>query len=347
MSKKMTALSVPYPETYEQWLEIRRHGIGGSDVAAVLGLNPWRTPVQVWQDKTGQGEKQPESPSMYWGKQLEDLVAKEFQRRMGMKVQRVNRVIREGENGWMVANIDRAIVNPAIRGNVRVLDDETKIQENEGRRITTDAILECKTAHSFTSQEWGDTQEYEILKKELVTEHKIPVFYETQVQWYMAITGVAVCYLAVLIGGNDFRVYLIRRNDEVINVLKEKCWEFWLNCVLANKAPEPVNIDDVKRLFKIDSGEMTEASNDIAADIGELLILKDKVKSLEEQQGALSLRITEALGEKLGFTIGGEKAVTFKTQTTRRFDSASFKKDQPALYEKYVKVSTNRILKTY
>ena len=343
----MSALSIPYPETYEQWLEIRRHGIGGSDVAAVLGLSPWCTPVQVWQDKTGQGEKQPETPSMYWGKQLEDLVAKEFQRRMGMKVQRVNRVIRDGENGWMVANIDRAIVNPSIRGNVRVLDEEAKINENKGRRITTDAILECKTANSYCAQEWGDTQEYEIKTNQLVTDHKIPVFYETQVQWYMAITGAAVCYLAVLIGGNDFRIYLIRRNDEVIDVLKKKCWEFWSNYVLSNKAPEPVNIEDVIRLFKIDTGEMTEASNDIAADIGELISLKEKVKSLEEQQGALSLRITEALGEKLGFTIGGNKVLTFKTQTTRRFDSTKFKKEEPALYEKYVKVSTNRILKTY
>lgn len=343
----MMALSVPYPETYEKWLEIRRHGIGGSDVAAILGLSPWRTPVQVWQDKTGQGEKQPESASMYWGKQLEDLVAKEFQRRMGMKVQRINRVIRDGENGWMVANIDRAIINPAIRGNVRVLDEESKIKENKGRRITTDAILECKTAHSFSAQEWGYTQEYEIKKNQLVTEHEIPVFYETQVQWYMAITGAAVCYLAVLIGGSDFRVYLIRRNEEVINVLKKKCWEFWSNCVLSNKAPDPVDIDDVKRLFKIDTGEMAEASNDIAADIGELITLKEKVKTLEEQQGALAMRITEALGEKLGFTIGGNKAVTFKTQTTRRFDSTKFRKEEPALYEKYVKVSTNRILKTY
>lgn len=343
----MIAKSIAYPDTYDEWLELRRRGIGGSDVASVLGISPWRTPVQIWQDKTGQGEKQPESQSMYWGKQLEDLVAKEFQLRMGMKVQRVNRIIRAGQDGWMIANIDRAIVNPAIRGNVRVLDEEDKIAEYEGRRLTTDAILECKTAHSYSASEWGDTQEFEIKKNEMVTEHEIPVFYETQVQWYMAITGAAVCYLAVLIGGNDFRVYLIRRNNEVIKAITEKCWEFWSQNVLANKAPDPVDIDDIKRLFKIDSGEMIEATNDLAADIGELKRLKDEEKSLKEQKGAISMRIADCLKEKTGITIAGEKVLTFKAYDKRTFDSVRFKKEHPAMYQQYVNVSTNRIMKTF
>ena len=341
------AIQIPLPATRSEWLKARRSGIGGSDVGVIVGVSNWRTPVQLWQDKLGESEEnEEETKSLYWGKQLENLVAKEFQTRMGMKVQRVNQMIRTGENGWMIANIDRAIVNPAISGNVRVIDEE-KVAENDGRRITTDAILECKTAHAFAASEWGPTQEYEIKKNQLVSEHEIPPTYEAQVQWYMAITGAAVCYLAVLIGGNDFRVYHIQRNEELIKALIEECHKFWTENVLANKAPEPKNLKDVKRLFKVDDGEMIEASNDIAADIGEFVSLKEKTKALEEQQKALATKIANALGDGLGFNINGIKALTFKTQTRRDVDSVRLRKEEPALYQKYLKVTTNRVLKTF
>lgn len=340
-------IQIPMSNARTEWLKARRSGIGGSDVGVIVGVSNWRTPVQLWQDKIGESEEnEAETNSLYWGKQLEDLVAKEFQTRMGMKVQRVNKMLRAGENGWMIANIDRAIVNPAISGNVRVIDEE-KVAENDGRRITTDAILECKTAHAFAASEWGPTQEYEIKKNQLVSEHEIPPTYEAQVQWYMAITGASVCYLAVLIGGNDFRVYHIRRNEELIKALIEECHTFWTENVLANKAPEPKDLKDVKRLFKIDDGEMIEASNDIAADIGEFVSLKEKTKALEQQQSALATKIANALGNSLGFNIKGVKAATFKTQTRRDFDSTRFRKEEPALYQKYLKVTTNRVLKTF
>lgn len=330
-----------------EWLKARRSGIGGSDVAACLGLNPWRTPVQVWEDKTGRAEHSVQSENAYWGTMLENLVAKEFEKRLGMKVQRVNRILRDGENGWMIANIDRAIINPDISGNVRVIEDADKIAASGGRRITTNAILECKTAHAFTASDWGDTQEYEIATGELVSEHKIPIHYETQVQWYLGVTGASVCYVAVLIGGSDFRVYRIERDEECIATLREKCWEFWSKFVLADTPPEPINIEDVKRLFKVDDGEMAEADNETAADIGEYVKISEQIKQLDKEKGALALRITNTIGEMLGLTIGGNKACTFKSVTSKRFDSKRFKIEHPALWDQYAVESTNRIFKTY
>ncbi len=90
---------------------------------------------------------------------LEQLVAKEFERRTGMKVQRVNTTLRKGDDGWMVANIDRAIVNPEISDNVRVIPKEKRTSD---RMLTTDVILECKTANAYSASEWSDTQEHEI-----------------------------------------------------------------------------------------------------------------------------------------------------------------------------------------
>lgn len=343
----MIANSIPYPESYEAWLEIRRKGIGGSDVAACLGLSPFRTPLQVYLDKRGELPQQEQSQSAYWGTVLEDTVAKEFERRLGLKVQRLRRVIRAGENGFMIANIDRAVINPNIAGNVRVLDDENKIARNNGMRITTDAILECKTASSFSTDQWGDTQEYEIKTGELVSEHKIPLYYETQVQWYMSITGTKVCYLAVLIGGQDFRIYQIPRNEEVIQAITEKCLHFWKDFVLAGIHPEPICIEDIRRLFKYDNGEMVEADQKAATLIGELIQAKTETKEAKTKEAQLTEQLATLIGPNLGFTIGGEKAATYKEQTRQIFDTNSFKKSHPALYQQYVKESSTRVMKVF
>lgn len=339
--------SIAYPATREAWLEIRRHGIGGSDVAACLGLSPWRTPLSVYLDKRGESTDSVQSESAYWGTVLEDTVAKEFERRLGMKVQRVRRVIRAGEDGFMIANIDRAIVNPDIAGNVRVIDDPEKITANGGRRITTDAILECKTASSFKIGDWGDTQEFEIKTGEFVSEHKIPLYYETQVQWYLGITGASVCYLAVLIGGQDFRIYRIERNEEAIKALQEKCLHFWKDYVLAGIEPNAINIEDIKRLYKVDNGEMLEADQQAATLIGELMLAKTETKKSKAREAALSEELAGLIGPNLGFMIAGEKAATYKAETRTTFDSVTFKKEHPALYKQYSKDKTTRVMKVF
>lgn len=322
--------------TREEFLTRRKKGIGGSDVAACLGLNPWRTPVQLWQDKTGKSEPEPTSESAHFGTILEDIVAKEFSARLGMKVQRVNAQL-QGSEDWMLANIDRGIVNRDIAGRVFL---------KEGR-LTTDAILECKTASAYSTDLWGETQEYEIKAGQVVTEHQIPLYYETQVQWYMGITGVPVCYLAVLIGGNDFRIYKIDFNYQAFEKIKEKCEFFWKEYVLKDVAPEPINIDDVKRLYRVDSGEMLEATNEQAVDIGELRTIKEKIKELSDQKAAVEIRLTASIGEATGLTLGGEKVVTFKAQTQNRLDSTALKKAAPAVWHSYAKESTNRVLRVF
>lgn len=110
------------------WLEGRRTGIGGSDVAAVLGLNPWKTPLDVWNDKLGLSEDKGMSEPAYWGTVLEDTVAKEFQLRTGKRVQKVSHQFADPETPWAIANIDRAIINPEIAGKVRPL---LKVEEIE------------------------------------------------------------------------------------------------------------------------------------------------------------------------------------------------------------------------
>lgn len=323
-----------------EWLKNRQTGIGGSDVAAILGLSKWKTPLDVFNSKT-QPVQEEQSPAAYWGTQLEDIVAKEFQKRTDMKVQRVNRQL--SKDGWMIANIDRAVVNTAIAGNVRV-QDEAK-QAATGRLLTTDTILECKTASSFIKDQWGASQEDEIVAGKIVTEHKIPLHYETQVQWYLGVTGAKRCFVAVLLGGQDFRIYVVNRNDDVITALQDQCRKFWFEHVKTETPPEPRTKEEVVQLFTKDNGEMVEADNNVAADIGELRSLDARIKELKAEQDVIKDRVCAALGDRQGFLIGGEKACTFKTQSTSRFDTTLFKKEQPSVYATYLKTTTSRVFR--
>lgn len=282
----------------ENWLTARRTGIGGSDVASVLGLNPWRTPYDLWMDKTGQVPHGEENAAMHFGTILEQVVADEFVLRTGKKVRRDNQMHRTGKDNFQIANLDRVVVGE-------------------------DAILECKTANAFRADDWGESQEDEIIANQVVTEHKIPLYYETQIQWYMGVCQKSKAYLAVLIGGQDFRIYCIAFNQTIYASLVEKCQAFWFENVVANVAPKPINIEDVKKLYAKDNGEMLEASNEIATAIGEYKTKASQVKSLKKELDSLQNIICTALGEAQGFLIGGQIAATYKTCQRKAYSVAA------------------------
>lgn len=341
------------------WLKERKAGIGGSDVAAVLGINPYRTPLDVYLDKTNPNvEDKPISDSAYWGTLLEDQVANEFSRRTGMKVQRVNQSLQQNfmhklthmqgwtnlPTNWARANIDRAVINPNLAKTVRIAKPGSKF-ESKGLVLTTDTILECKTASLRMSTEWGPSQEEEIVAGNVESEHEIPMYYETQVQWYMAITGAKTAYVAVLIGGQDFRIYKVDRDEDLIQTIIERCADFWLNHVLAGVPPEATSAADVRKLYQKDDGELEEATNEQAADIGELRNLRAQIKELQDQEKAVASKVIAAIGPHLGLTIGGKKAVTYKHQVTRRLSSSELKEARPEIYNAFLKESETRVLR--
>lgn len=174
--------------TRDEWLKARKLGLGGSDMAAVLGLSPWRSPIDVWLDKTSDTVEEKESEPMYWGNVLEEVVAQEFAKRSGYKVRNNNFTLQSNEHPYLLANIDREIVG-------------------------LDAGLECKTANAFKANEWdGDN---------------VPDAYYIQCQHYMAVTGKSSWWIAALIGGNTFVYKEIKRNDEVIQAIIDTGAAFW------------------------------------------------------------------------------------------------------------------------
>lgn len=289
-----------------EWLQHRRKGIGGSDAAAVAGLNPWKSPIAVWLEKTGQVEPEEPGEAAYWGTVLEDIVAQEFAKRTGFKVRRRNAILQHQEYPWMIANVDRLVVG-----------------DNAG--------LECKTTNAFKAKEWEQDE--------------VPAQYLIQVQHYMAVTGYSAWWLAVLIGGNTFIYKKIERDNELIQQLIEIEKDFWENHVLAGVPPEMDGSTASTELLKHMYPEGRPNTIDLPSEAGELIealdFLNEELKALEERKAECENRLKAMLGEnEMGRF--GERLVTWKNIASNRFDSKTFAKDYPDLYKKYLKTSQFR-----
>ena len=211
-----------YVNSEEEWLEIRKTGIGGSDAGAVCGVNPYRSPVQAWLEKTGKADNFEDNERMFWGRELEDVVANIFARLNGFKVRRNNAILVHPDYDFMLANLDREIVG----------------QEEK-------TILEVKTASEYTLKNWteGDIPAKCMSFSEGIwapsvstISGNIPEYYQLQVQHYMCVTGATKAYLVVLIGGGRYLQFEIQRDDELINYLIQIESDFW-QYVKTNTAP--------------------------------------------------------------------------------------------------------------
>lgn len=243
------------------FLDRRKQGIGGSDVAAVLGLSRWKTPFQLWQEKTNRiPDPEEETEFQHFGNILEQVVADEFCRRTGKKVQKRNKLFKHPEHPELIANIDRYVVGEK-------------------------AILECKTSSAFKLSDWGESGTDEI-----------PEYYMCQVQHYMHVTGYSKTYLAVLIGGNQYRYYVIDYDKELAEYLAERCIEFWKNHVLADMPPMVTETDDLASIYPGVAGEICNADDDTLRIVNEYSIAKEKEKQLKKEIETLSFNLKMLLG---------------------------------------------------
>ena len=244
------------------WLAARKTGIGGSDIAAILGLSPYRTAVDVFLDKTGQTPDHEPNEAMFWGTVLEDVVAKHYQDTTGNKVQRIREMMRHPQHDWMLANIDRAIVIPGSRARF-----------DGGKLLGASGILECKTASAYKAGEWGRDGD----------DDAIPTDYAAQIMWYLAITGLEWADAAVLIGGQRYLVKRIERDDDTIKGMIERAEAFWFKHVVEGITPEPTNGDDAFKLFPTDAGHSIEANPKTLELLGRAQELKAQIAALEEE----------------------------------------------------------------
>ncbi|WAU72412.1 YqaJ viral recombinase family nuclease [Acinetobacter sp. TR11] len=310
----------------DQFLAGRKKGIGGSDVAAILGFSPYKSPYQLWLDKTGRSErKESQNESAHFGNLLEDVVAKEFSRRSGMKVQRVTQQLFLEEHPWALGNIDRAVINPEISGNVRFKDGA----------LTTDQLLECKTASEYMSKLFGEEGS-----------DQVPDYYLTQCLWYLMITGCQVIHLAVLIGGNKFRMYRIERDDDLIESIFKQVKAFWFNHVIADVPPDPTCFDDVlHRWSKHVVGKQVEADFEHIKLTEELIAVQSRQKADKAREDEIKLKIVSTMQDAEMMISQGKSICTYKEQSSTRIDSTLLKKEEPDLFAKYSKTSSTRVFR--
>lgn len=292
---------------YEEWLEFRKIGIGGSDASVVCGINRYKSPVELWMEKTGRQPDQEAGESAYWGTQLEPLVREEFCKRTGLEVKLAKCILQSEEFPFMQANLDGICYD-----------------ENYG-----DCIFEAKTASAFKMNEW---------------ENSIPDEYMLQIQHYMAVTGFKAAYIAVLIGGNTFKWRLVERDEELISMLIELESAFW-NCV-QNDTPPPIDGSDACAKFLAEKFSESKNSKIELLDNAAELIQNyesacEQLNALTEQKQLAENLLKQMLGENEVGVIGGN-IVSWKAVSQERLDSKTLKSEHPTLYKKYANSTSYR-----
>lgn len=297
------------PNDRVSWLRWRRQGIGASDAAAICGLSRWESPYSLWLDKTGQLPLDAEeNPEQRWGKLLEPAIADAFEEDMGLRVIDRQAAVVHPEHSWMRATLDG-----------RVTDGERQV-----------AVYEGKTSNGW---DWRDG---------------IPRYYMLQVQHQMATTGMELAYLVVLIGGSDFQIREVPRDERLVRVLGELENDFWHGNVLRRQPPTVDDSERTARAIKAafpapvtERMEMPDNAFELARDYR-------RGKALEKagkRQAALAHNsLTALLGAAAEGWVGDEQVVRWPLITARRLNEKALRAAHPDIAEKFTQPTTYRRL---
>lgn len=292
----------------------RRKGIGGSDVAGILGISPWTTPLDVYLDKIGEADPLEMTAPMRWGLLLEDEIAQEYSRQTGRKVRRVNRILQHPEHPFMLASLDRTVV---ADGGVK-------------------RILEVKTVGKWSKQdEWGPDGTDEI-----------PEHYLCQTSHYLAVTGAEIADVAVLIAGQDFRIYEVRRNQKLIELLIREEGRFWNDHVESRTPPECQSLEDVKRRWPLCTGGSVRLTDDQVQHLIQRESLKANIRQLQAELKELESGCRRVFEHHENVIYDGKVFATLKHQTRRTMDHKALLEEHPNLAEEFQKETTYRVLRT-
>lgn len=286
------------------WLAARRSGLGGSDIAAMLGQSPYRTPLALWMDKTGRTQDVADPAAlerMHWGTVLEDVVARHYSERNGRKIQRINTMLRHPQCEIALANIDRAVV----------LDGSRAVwNESAGRVTGADRVLEVKTAHALAQNgaDWGQPGTDEV-----------PQAYYLQCLWYLGITGIEHADLAVLFGGQRYAEYRVTLDAALFADLLGEARDWWQRHVVADVPPQPQSEDEARMLWRAHKpGAVKIVGADVADACAEIVRIKSAIAELEKQEQALRDRITCEIGEAEEIQHMGRKLASWRANKPSR-----------------------------
>lgn len=290
-----------------EWLEARRKGIGGSDIAAIAGLSPWKSPLAIYMDKRGELPPTPDNERMMWGRKLEDVVARHFAEVNDVKVHRVNRMLQHPAYPMFLANLDRLIVSPK-------------------------AVLEIKTGSARAAQGWQ--------------EGEIPSSYELQARWYMLVADLKEAWLAALLGGQEYVQVHLNRDKEIEDYLIQIALDFW-KMVEDGTPPDPTHQDTdlLKALHPKAQPISIILPDESKALLDRRHQLKVMADDYAQQLQEVDNKLLAQIGEAEVAYVGEEVAATWKTQTRTSVDGKRLKAEMPEVFEQYLKTSSYRVLR--
>jgi len=286
----------------QEWLRERKNYLGGTDLAAICGLSPYKTALDVYLDKTSNDITYETNAAMRWGTLLEDTIAKEYAEVTGYDVEIEPNTIYHPSMKFLGANIDRWADNK--------------------RRI-----LECKTASFLKAKEWGD----------LGTD-QIPESYLIQNATYSAVCNIPVVDTAVLIGGQDFRIYTYNRNKELEEKLIKIACNFWHNHIEKRIPPKCVNTRDTFNLFPQSNYHEIVAEDNIIEKLEQLKNAKGEESRIADTIEKLKTDIQEFMRDyDVLIDNQGNVIATWKNTAPKSFfDVKKFKDEAKELYLKYI-----------
>ena len=314
-SKKRPALRLVSTKELprEDWLQIRKQGIGSSDAAAAVGLSPYKSQLELWLEKTGRDSNLPktdphdeESPA-YWGNVLEPIVAWHYSKRTKHKVRRINAVLQHPNPDlpWMLANIDREVIGT----------DEVQ-------------ILECKTAGINGAR----------LRKEGVPENV-----QLQVMHQLAVTGKQAADVAVLLGGQTLEIHRIERDEQMIARLIELERRFWQ--YVETDTPPPADGSAsaelaLRCLYPQDNGQVVDFSSNagLAAAFLELKAVRQSISEKEKREAELKQMLQQAMGESTRAEFSSGYVSWRKAKDSTVLDVERLLQEKPYLQARYPKL---------
>lgn len=292
----------------EQFLLDRKKGIGGSDVASILGLSPWKTALDVYNDKLNPVIEEEINEDLRRGCLAEEFVLKTYADCTG---------------NWLKTGLDTVMDKdyPFMRGNIDALAVEPP-------NTKCNIVVEAKTTKAPMSS-WSDG---------------IPEYYKSQVAYYAMLADVDRVDIAVLFSNWQYGCFTYWRDTEYEAKIKAAVIEFWHSYILKNIPPQPQNIEELKQAYpRIDEEISIKADEDIRTAVSELQEISNQRKALEEQEKALKINIQKYMGGA-GLLDAGFCKVALKERCTRRLDTSALKEAKPEIYQEYLKESQSRVL---
>ena len=323
----------------KDWLDCRMHGpkgdipytVGGSDVATIFGLSPWTTPLELWKIKKGQlkPSKSANAGQLEMGHLLEPIAAHWFGKKTGYTVTDDTNLYQHADHPYALANFDRRFVKPTGEPG----------------------ILECKSCTYHKAMDWADDA--------------IPMHYELQLRFYMAVADVELGAFSAIWGNNpDFDIAIpeITRDKAKEDMIFERLDE-WIWSLEHDKPPTMSGVTPklaLESLAKIYGSSVKglptlEFSGKYESALRRIAVLQNKIrecdqekKNFEKEVEAHSVRIAEIMREHehaVLETTGDKLLIDFVTRITRRPDSKALKEKYPSIYSEVLKASESRKVK--